>query len=301
MANITQVPKTRIDTGVRGSPSTGDILYDGGNFINTNFNSIYNAFADQNLFAAAEGQDKQLIHATGFYQKKPLQDYGGNLIPLGSMHNLAFVNPVTINLPKGVQGQGVIFVNFDGSISPKNAVTIQCQNEDNIIGAGKQLIITNPNVRIEMWGSTRNEATGAVGWNYSITSMYGQKQIPIDKLYTITSSGSTFALAHQDQYTSMKLHITAETTGSNQALIKFKTCEVMLHVDKINKKVYTSEYAVIKNEDDFYTTAYSIDPATSLVRMNVKPTATAGTLPIKFAIKAVSTTSTTTVTENPGA
>ncbi|WJZ28053.1 baseplate wedge tail fiber protein connector [Serratia phage 92A1] len=298
MATI-QTPKTRIDTGVPGSPSTGDILYDGGNFLNENFNNVYNAFADQRLFSmGTDGAGHQVLHATGYYQKKAAADYINQAVEIGSMHDLSLSSSLTVTLPKGKKGEGVVFVNFDRSITNKAVLTIKCESKDNIIGAGKQLIVTTPGVRVELWGSTKDEATGNIGWNYKVSSLYGDTVAPIDKHFQIPGNGASFVVAHVDQFKAIKLLTTAESTGS-ESTIKFKTAEVMLHVDKINKKVYSTEYAVVKDKDDFYDTSYKIDASTDQVVMTVTPKT--NNVPIRFVVKAIATTSMTTVAENPGA
>ena len=294
-----QLPKTRIDTGVRGSPSTGDILYDGGNYLNTNFNSVYNTFGDQRLFdQGIEGADHQILHATGYYQKNSPGDYTSQAVEIGSMHDISIVGDQQVILPKGKKGEGVVFVNFDGSISQKARLVINCNTADSINGAGKTLIVTTPNVRIELWGSSVNASTSAVTWNYKITSLYGQAQNPIDKNFLITGNGATFAIGHSSQYKAIKLLTSSEINSPGPGADKFKSSEILLHVDTINKKVWSTEYAVIKNKEDFYTTAYAIDATSGQVTMTVKPNAQAT---IRFSVKAISTTAMTADAENPGA
>ncbi|WWS25377.1 hypothetical protein vBKpnAMK6_00436 [Klebsiella phage vB_Kpn_AM_K6] len=77
--------KKIIDVGEIGNASTGDILYDGGVKINDNFDAIYNAFADQRLFAAGGGALNQKIHATSYYQKIKFGDANSaGTVPMGS-------------------------------------------------------------------------------------------------------------------------------------------------------------------------------------------------------------------------
>lgn len=294
--SIKQETKTRIDTGVRGSPSTGDILYDGGNFLNTNFNSVYNTFGDQRLFAQGiEGAGAQTLHATGYYQQNMT---GGTKLEMGSMHCIVSQQPVTAQLPLGAVGEGIVFISVDGtSISPKNPFKIECDTRDNIANAGKTLTVTTPNCRIAIWGARKAQSSAAVTWEYSITPMFGNFAVPIDKNYNISGKGATFPIAHKDQFQSIKLLVTS-SMGS-QSTAKFKSCEILLHVDKLNNKVYSSEYAVLKDGDDFYTTAFAIDSTSSQVTMTVKPVNTA--IPIQFAIKSISTVTTNTVAEQIGA
>lgn len=293
---IPQQPKTRIDTGVRGSPSTGDILYDGGNFLNTNFNSVYNTFGDQRLFAMGiEGAGNQFLHATGYYQQN--QSYN-TALEMGSMHCIVAQQPVSVSLPKGQLGEGIVFISVDGtSISPKNPFTIICNTADNIANAGQRLVVTSPNSRIVIWGARKAQSSTAVTWEYSITPMFGNYSVPIDKNYEILGKGATFPIAHKDQFQSIKLLVTS-SMGS-QATAKFKSCEILLHIDKLNNKVYSTEYAVLKDGDDFYTTSFAIDSLSGQVTMTVKPVNTAQ--PIQFAIKSISTVSLGTVAEQIGA
>lgn len=58
--------KTLIDTGIKGNSSTGDILYDGGEKLNINMDSLWNVFGDYRLYdETTHGQGRQTLHAIG--------------------------------------------------------------------------------------------------------------------------------------------------------------------------------------------------------------------------------------------
>ena len=149
---MAQVPKKRIDTGTVGNPSTGDILYDGGNKINDNFDSIYDAFADQRLKEIDHGAGRMVIHATGYYQKHPRQSYAGSAVEIGSLHDIDTTQGALIAiLPKAKVGEGVVFINSNGSFSATTPLNIRTQAGDSISGYSGDAVITQPFSKVTVW------------------------------------------------------------------------------------------------------------------------------------------------------
>ncbi|ARB05953.1 hypothetical protein fHeYen901_180 [Yersinia phage fHe-Yen9-01] len=255
---VTQVAKRVVDVGELGNASTGDILYDGGVKINENFDSVYNAFADQRLFAIDEGANLQLIHATGYYQKT--NDPAAFIPPvsIGSMHDIdTTTGTIYVNLPKGKLGEGVIFVNFNGSISIDNALVIR--PNDRFVGVSGELKITSPFVKVECW--CVSDSGGVSVWNYSIGSLFGTSYTSVDATYRLTAATPRdIVIAHKDEFRTIKLLLTATSADGR----KVKSSEVNLLIDPVNNLVYNTEYASIRlgstdEEDEIYTADYTVN------------------------------------------
>ncbi|WCZ66400.1 baseplate wedge tail fiber connector [Yersinia phage MHG19] len=254
---MAQKLKQRIDTGEIGNASTGDILYDGGNKINDNFDAIYDAFGDQRLHDdTTHGVDRQKIHATGYYQK--LEDQTEAYVApveLGSMHDInTSSGAVYVNLPKGKRGELVVFVNSNGSISVNNPLRITPNNS--FVGISGDLIITSPFVRVECW--CISDEGGRSVWDHSITSMFGQRHIPLEKTFNLNTTPADIRIAHITEFNSIKLMVSAASPDGK----RLKTAEIMLLIDTLGKKVNQTEYAVLKSGPD--------DEDSELYKLNFK-------------------------------
>ncbi|HCN7863601.1 TPA: baseplate wedge tail fiber connector [Escherichia coli] len=251
---MAQVPKKRIDTGTVGNPSTGDILYDGGNKINDNFDSIYDAFADQRFKDVDHGVGRMVIHATGYYQKHPRQSYAGSAVEIGSLHDIDTTQGALIAiLPKAKVGEGVVFINSNGSFSTTTPLNIRTQAGDSISGYSGDAIITQPFSKVTVW-CTAVEGSRAT-WRLGIESMFTDTTTPLDKTVNVTGVATNVAIAAKTEYVSIKLL----TTASNTSGSKMRSSETLLMIDSKAGKVYATEYAVLqKTEDELYTVRYFI-------------------------------------------
>lgn len=250
---ITQSPKQLIDIGIIGNASTGDILYDGGKKINEDFNQVYNTFGDQRLVDTPN----QILHATGYYQKMPQISDWAREIPLGSMIDVdTSYGNVSANIAKGKQGECVVFVNSNGSISKDNFFEIQVL--DRFVNLSTpNLRVTEPYTKITLW--CISDAGGVAVWDYSIESMFGESQVPLDKTYTVSPTPRDITLTQATRYQTVKLLLTAVSADAKRV----KTSEVILYVDNIGKKVYSTEYGVLRlgetnDDDEIYSADYSI-------------------------------------------
>lgn len=252
---MAQKLKQRVDTGEIGNASTGDILFDGGNKINENFDAVYNAFGDQRLFDDTTlGVARQKIHATGYYQK--LEDQNESYVApveLGSMHDMdTSSGAVYVNLPKGKRGELVVFVNSNGSISVNNPLRITPNNS--FVGIAGDLIVTSPFVRVECW--CISDDGGRAVWDYSMTSLFGQRHMPLEKTFNLSTTPSDIRIAHISEFNTIKLMVSATSPDGK----RLKTAEIMLLVDFLGKKVYQTEYAVLKSgPDDEDAEMYKLD------------------------------------------
>lgn len=241
---FTQEKKQIVDIGEIGNASTGDILYDGGKKINDNFDAVYNAFGDQRLYAAGKGENTQMIFATGYYQKSSLIDLSST--SLGSCHDISTFNSLggtSINLPKGKVGEAVYFINSDGSINQTRNVTVNTSSNDGFASGGSKVIISSPFVKIEFW-CISVDATGKATWDYSVSSMFGQTQVPIERTYTLDTAEHLIPIANMSEYNTIKLLLSfVAETGMNVR----RSSEVLVMVDSSTKKVYSTEYAVVQS------------------------------------------------------
>jgi hypothetical protein len=246
--------KLLIDVGEIGNASTGDILYDGGVKLNTDLNNIYNTFGDQRL---TDVYDMQKLHATGYYQKVfRSSDFGPGVNP-GVMADVdTSAGNVLCAVRNGKVGEGVIFINSTGSFSTENFFEIQVVDSFVSIPSGN-LRITTPFTRITVW--CVSVEGGVAKWDYSIESMFGDKTIPLNKTFQLSSTKRDIQLFPKGQYQTVKLLATAMTTDGT----KYKTSEILLLIDYQSNKVFSTEYAVMRggqvnDEDEIYNLTFSM-------------------------------------------
>ncbi|QPI17856.1 baseplate wedge tail fiber connector [Pectobacterium phage POP12] len=245
-----QTPKKLIDVGSVGNPSTGDPLYDGGVKLNEITTNVYNAFGDTRLLPVNEGVGQMLIHATGYYQKLTRTYYASNPIELGSLHDIdTSTGPITVVLPSGKVGEGFYFINSNGSISIDRPLVFRPQSGDSITGVQDQLYITSPYTKVEMWCTAKDGAIST--WNYSVTSMFGSKTMPVDTTRLVLKSAKTMIpLFGHSEFSTTKFLVQSEDILG----LVLKTAEILVGIDKINKVPFFTEYGVLKNtDDDMYT------------------------------------------------
>ena len=281
-----QTPKQLIDTGEIGNASTGDILYDGGLKINDNMNALYNAFSDQRKMIVDNGQGQagQKIHATGYWQKATNPNEYVTPVELGSQHDIdTSLQGVQVYLPKGVRGEAVYFCNSNGSFSSTNPLVIDAS--DSFINVGQTIRITSPSVYVKCW--CISDDNGLSVWNYSVESMFGEKQIPTDGTWSIGLTGNTeVPLFHMNEYNAAKYMITASTTlGEKQ-----KSFEINILIDKIKKEVVSTEFAVIRigatsEVEDIVVPTFYINPSSNMVIMLLTSEITG----LRVAVKTIAT------------
>lgn len=278
-----QVGKQKVDIGQIGNPSTGDILYDGGDKINSNTDATFNAFGDQRLYNQGIAENNQVIHATGYYQKVTQLDFR-TPVALGSMFDVdttsGSVNPI---LDKGKRGEGVIFVNFNGSISVNRPMIIQASSGGSFIGVQGALTITAPFSRVECW--CVDDTGGIPIWNYKITSLFGTDQSPVDKTFALSNTPTNIQLSHLSEFQSMKVLL----TSTNQNSSKMRSSEANLLIDSVNKKVHTTEFGVLQTgftegQAELFTFEFTID-----VQGYVSLTAKTSYPNVRLAVKVIST------------
>lgn len=246
---ITQELKQLIDVGEIGNASTGDILFEGGKKINEDFNSIYNTFGDQRLFATDSGVGLQKLHATGYYQKMTkITDWSVD-IPMGSMLDIdARLGFITARLAQGKAGECVVLVDSQGTLSPTSYIEIQPKDRFANL-ATPNLKVTTPYSKITLW--CISDAGGVSVWDYSIENMFSKNgSAALNSTYSISSVPREIPIAYQTDFVSAKLLVTGISADSRRV----KTAEVLLFVDTVKREVTSVEYGVIlkgqTNEDD---------------------------------------------------
>lgn len=254
---FTQIPKSEIDIGEIGNASTGDILYDGGKKINDNFDAIYNLFGDQRFYDKNTQVGNQTIHATGYYQK--VNQYDLRLpLAMGTLWDVdtttGAANPI---LAQGKPGECIRFINSNGSCSVNSPIEIN-PTAGSFIGVQGALVITQPNCLVECW-CVSNENNVAI-WNYSISSMFGSKETPIEVTKTVPISGGVkLPIAHSSEYNAIKLLVTAQSADGT----KIRQSETNLLVDNLRKNIHDTEFAVMRvgnsgENDDIVDIKYDI-------------------------------------------
>lgn len=279
---ITQIPKQIIDTGLLGNPSTGDILYDGGVKANENFAGLYDAFGDQRFSEQGISEGNQTIHATGYWQKSSQYTFN-TPIAVGTQWDidttLGSSNPI---LSPGKAGECVNFVNSNGSLSVEAPLVIQASS-GSFVGIQGPLVVTTPFSQVKCW--CIKVENGISSWDYSIESMFGERQSAIDATVRVTAIESKVRLAHASEFVGMKLFITAANVDNT----KMKQSEVNLLIDNAAKRIFDTEYAVIKvgntsETDEIVDIKYEIDTS-GFINMLVNSTYTG----VKLAIKSLIT------------
>lgn len=244
-----QAPKTQIDVGEIGNANTGDILFDGGEKINSNMLALYNMFGDQRFWNSNTAEGNQTIHATGYFQKVVPSDFR-TPVAMGTQWDvdttIGAANPI---LGLGKVGECVSFINSNGSCSVSRPIVIQPQG-GSFVGVQAGLTITQPFSRVDCWCI---KVDGSVPtWNYSITPLFGSREVPIELTEAIGQANveKKIGIAHMSEYNTIKLLITG--TSADGQLIR--QSETNLLIDRRLKNVHSTEFAVLRvghaNEDD---------------------------------------------------
>ena len=280
---INQTPKLLVDIGEIGNASTGDILYEGGRKLNVDLDSLYNTFGDQRLYSVNNGENSQVLHATGYYQKATNIAEWNSTVALGSMRDVNTAEGViTARIAKGKAGEGVIFINSNGSLSTSMPLEVELQGTDSFLTAAtNKMKFTQPYTKITLW--CIDDANGVGTWDYKIESMFGNQSVLLDKTYNMSSVVRDIPLAFRADYKTIKLMLTAISTDET----KYKASEILLYIDLKDRKVYSTEYAVIRRgqtneEDEIYAIDFRIDNQDIIQATISSPTA------MKLAVKVIS-------------
>lgn len=275
------IKKQHVDVGEIGNASTGDILYDGGVKINDNFSAIFNAFGDQRYFANNEGENLQVIHATGYFQRGTAQIIT-DVIPNGSQYDIdTSGGGFAVRLAKGKQGEMVRFINSNGSISVNNSLTIV--PNDSFKGVSGNLRITSPYSIVTCL--CISDSNGVSVWDYSIQSLFGDTVASIRQTYELSTNNTVIPICHKSEFNTVKLLLTAAAANNS----KMKSSEITLLIDALNNKVYSTEFASLRvgatnDDDEIYSCEFSISSAGF-----VNATVSSPTAGMKLAIKSTHT------------
>lgn len=253
-----QTSKQLIDTGIKGNSSTGDILYDGGEKLNTDLNSIWNVFGDYRLFdETIQGQNKQTLHGTGYYQKHTRRYYldSPNGVEMGSLHDIDTTEgKLDLKLPSAKAGEGIVIINSNGSLSIDTPLVINTYGSDVIAGHGRTLTIDSPKSKITIW-CTRKEA-GVGVWEYKIESMFGLQNLAVDKTIKLDTTETEIPMGNKNSYNAVKFMVHAISHDK----LKIKSCEILIAIDHLTNEIFKTEYAVLKNtEEELYDLSFVVD------------------------------------------
>ncbi|UNA02520.1 baseplate wedge tail fiber connector protein [Serratia phage SP1] len=282
---MAQNTKTRIDIGRPGDASTGDVLYKGGEKINSNFDALYNAFGDERLFSTDNGVGRQTIYPSGYYQYRDANSF---TCEHGGMYNVSIKSSnMNVTLPSGAKtGEKVVIINSDGSVGATRGLTIKAGQGESIIGAPNGVIVTSPSVEVVFYCVA--DTGGKSTWNFSVSSMFGEKQLPIEKTVALTTTDTSIEIAHKNDFDAIKFMTLARY--ENESAVR--ASEINLVIRKPSDEVFFTEYAVIKSDpnDEMIKLNFIISNAKLIcVVSGLK----AG---VRFALKSVSTQRVTTAT-----
>lgn len=249
--------KTLIDTGIKGNSSTGDILYDGGEKLNINMNNIYNTFGDYRLFdETMQGQGKQKLHGTGYYQKHTRTYYLDTPegVEMGSLHDVdTSTGKLDIKLPAAKLGEGIVIINSNGSLSKDTPVILSTFGSDTIAGHGARLSLEMPKTKTTLWCTRQDQGIGV--WEYRIESMFGNHQLAVDSDLMLDTTKKTIEIGNVDHYNTIKLLL----HGVSQNQKSFKSSEMLISILHSSGEVYKTEYAVLKNNGDLFSIDFVIE------------------------------------------
>lgn len=279
MAAFTQKEKQRIDVGEKGDANTGDIIFDGGEKLNRTLDNLYNAFGDQRLYGIGLGDNLQTIHATGYYQKLPANQYAGK-IDLGTMHDLdTTTGTLVVNLPTPKLGEQVKFINSNGSFSIANKAILTCEGGSSIAGKNT-LDLIQPFSMVTL--TCVNEIGATKLWDYKMEPMFGDFSVPIDTSAEITQGATTsIELFNKNSYTGSKLVISAKEVGTDD--VQMTMSEILLMIDADQDKIYSDEYSVLFKDEKIFNIDFKITDGKCIADVTTaKPR-------IHFAIKTIET------------
>lgn len=238
------ITKQQVDVGVRNNSSTGDPIHDGGVKINSNNDNLYNTFGDYRLFQNGSGIGLQTLHATGYYQKHKPEFYI-RAVEMGSMHDMdVSTGSITVRLPKVKQGECVVFINSNGSITNKRNVVFMCQDGDGIEGYGKTYRHQYGNSMITFWGHVNAEGVGV--WKPKLEALHGNYYSVLDTKLDINHKETSIPVCSYLDYSTIKLITYFEDMDSQIV----RSSEVLLTINRINKEVYSVEYGISGNNGD---------------------------------------------------
>lgn len=285
MATYTQKEKSIIDVGEVGNASTGDIIYDGGVKINDNFNAVYNVFGDQRLYALALGEDRQTLHATGYYQKLNSGDYGIAIEP-GSMHDINTTGgPITVTLPEPKIGELCEFINSNGSWA-LNDVVFQPKAGTGSIAGNARIAIKNAYSKVTF--VCIDETPSKAVWQYKVEPITGDFSVPINGIQDIDNTKTwPVRLFERDLYEGVKLVVSGVEIVAGQKKRTLSEILLMIDVEANSNKgiVYSDEYSVINNgENKTFNIDFSVNPD-GYVYANVTTELTK----LRFSIKSIET------------
>lgn len=245
--------KTRIDIGRPGDASTGDVLYRGGEKLNSNFDELFNVFGDERLFATDNGVGRQTLYGTGYYQFRDVNNF---TCDPGGMYNVS-VKSAQMNaiLPgKAKLGDKVVIINSDGSVLPSRTLRVQPATGDSIIASPGGLSVTVPYTTVTLYCVATDGTRSS--WNYSLDSMFGNRHLPIERTVALTTAATPIKIAHKNDFDVIKLMTVARL--ENETKMRSSEISVVIHRGGADK-VYFTEYSVIKT-----------DPSDELVKLDFK-------------------------------
>lgn len=257
------ITKERIDTGIKNNPSTGDVLNDGGIKINSVIDDVYNKFGDTRLNVVAHGVGKQVIHATGYYQKYPTAYYT-RVLEHGSMHDIdTTLGAITARLPKAKVGECIEIINSNGSITGSKHIRIQCSSTDSFIDGTMEKFFRNPNIRIILWGVSDENGVGK--WDYKVEDLYSKTLTPVDVTIMVQTTGTTIDIADIEEYNVIKFLVYFNDGNAGLS----KSSEVMLHINPQRREVLHSEYAVVSSDPvEMFDLKFFLDD--DIIKLTVK-------------------------------
>jgi hypothetical protein len=159
---------------------------------------------------------------------------------------------------------------------------VELQGTDSFLTAAtNKMKFTQPYTKITLW--CIDDANGVGTWDYKIESMFGNQSVLLDKTYNMSSVVRDIPLAFRADYKTIKLMLTAISTDET----KYKASEILLYIDLKDRKVYSTEYAVIRRgqtneEDEIYAIDFRIDNQDIIQAAISSPTA------MKLAVKVIS-------------
>lgn len=247
--------KDLINTGVAGDATTGDNLFTGGNKINTMFQEIYDAFAQQ-------GANPQIIHATGYWQSPSRTSFTFPITP-GSQLNVDTRNgALVVKLPNGKIGESVKVRDIYGSWT-NSPVTIRPDGLEKIDGAIGDLVFAI--AFSEVTFVCIDDTPGSVNWTYSLRLLSERELRLVDKTFVLTPAVPvTYVIGPTTSFVSTKIIIAGLQQSGGTSVT---SSEIHLAHDGTTH-VYTESSVLSTGSTRVYDVDFSIQSGNVLMTLS---------------------------------
>lgn len=256
--------RKRVNTGTVGVAGTGDTVNAGGVKIESNFEELYQAFGDQQLFdventSYTDGTTYQTVHPSGFFQHHDYSYYADQIVA-GSKHDIKSTDSTdtyfNIYLPVIVsavnetdtfirRGEHIELIDSFGSWGTKFVKLIPAAGQ--LIDGLSEFVLSEDRKHAIL---TVVDINGVEQWvvkDSKLCSIEGSA-IFADSIEILGGATTNIATVGVDLYNACKFHLYVEEYNAATATtINWGSSEIYLV--NMNTSVMFSEFAIVKTDD----------------------------------------------------